>query len=131
MNDKKLWKAFSEFIRLRDSDERGFCSCFTCGLVRYYTKMDCGHGLGRQHKSTKYSEKNNHAQCKKCNGFEGGMREVYKQKVNKRYGPGTWELLELQSRQPSKWSQFEIDVLEKYYKEQVKILKERKTLQAA
>jgi hypothetical protein len=93
--------------------------------------MDCGHGIGRQHLGTKYSEKNNHAQCKKCNGFEGGMREIYKERMNKKYGPQTWELLEIAARKYVKWSQFEIDALEKYYKKEVEILKSEKILQAA
>lgn len=72
--------------------------------------------------ATKYNEKNNHAQCKRCNGFEGGRREVYKVEMDKRYGAGTWDLMELMSKQKSKIGQFEIDALEKYYKEQIKKL---------
>jgi hypothetical protein len=119
MNDKKLWKVFSEYIRQRDADSNGMCSCFTCGLVRHWKQMDCGHGIGRQHWGTRYNEKNNHAQCKRCNGFEGGKREIYKQRVDARYGKGTWDLLELSSRKAKKWGQFEIDQMEKYYKEKL------------
>lgn len=117
MNDKKLWAAFSKYIRQRDADENGNCSCITCGLIRQWKQMDCGHGIGRQHWGTRYNEKNNHAQCKRCNGFEGGKREVYKIEVDKRYGSGTWDKLELLSRVVSKKpSQFEVDILEKHYK---------------
>lgn len=122
MNDKKLWKVFSEYIRQRDADENGYCKCFTCGLMRHWRQMDAGHGIGRQHWGTRYSEKNNHAQCKRCNGFEGGKREVYKQRVDERYGAGTWDLLELASRQKSKITQFEIDAMEKYYKDKLKLI---------
>jgi hypothetical protein len=126
MNDSKLWKVFSEFIRLRDSDENGFGKCFTCNRIIHYKKGDCGHGIGRQHKSVKYNEKNNHLQCKPCNGFHGGKREVYKEMVNKLYGANTWELLEMASRKSFKWSQFEIDALTKHYQEQVNILQRKK-----
>lgn len=122
-NDKKLWKAFSEYIRLRDADQNGFCRCFTCGLVRHWKQMDCGHGIGRQHWGTRYNEKNNHAQCKKCNGFEGGKREVYKVEMDKRYGAGTWDLMEAMAKKPSKVGQFEIDAMEKHYKELIKELR--------
>ena len=123
-NDKKLWSVFSEFIRLRDADENGNISCITCGLVRHWKKADCGHGIPRQHWGTKYSEKNNHAQCKRCNGFEGGKREVYKEKVDKMYGKGTWDLLDVLSRKVSKKpSQTEIDILTEYYKKEVDKLK--------
>lgn len=116
MNDKKLWKQFSIFIRKRDSNEEGIAKCFTCGLIRHWKQLDCGHGISRQHWGTRYNEKNNHAQCKRCNGFEGGKREVYKVEMDKRYGQGTWDLIEAMSKRPSKWSQFEVDQLEKHYK---------------
>lgn len=126
MTDAKLWKAFSLYIRLRDSDSNGFGKCFTCPRVIHYTKGDCGHGIGRQHKAVKFNEKNNHLQCKPCNGFEGGRREVYKEEVNKKYGVNTWDLLELAARQPFKFGKFEIEQLTKYYQEQIKVLLKRK-----
>ena len=120
MNDKKLWKAFSEYIRRRDADENGICTCFTCGFKGEWKRFDCGHGIGRQHWATRYNEKNNHAQCKRCNGFEGGRREVYKERMNQKYGANTWELMELASKKAKKLSQFEIDVLEQHYKSLIK-----------
>lgn len=126
MNDKKLWKTFSEFIRLRDADVNGNCKCFTCNNIRHWRKMDCGHGVGRQHKATKFHEFNNHAQCKRCNGFEEGRKDVYSKEVDKRYGAGTWDKLVLSSRQTCKRGQVEIDTMEQYYKEKVKELKELK-----
>ena len=127
-NDKKLWKVFSEYIRLRDADENGICTCFTCGLKRHWKQMDCGHGIGRQHKATKFNEKNNHAQCKRCNGFEGGMREVYKQRMDEKYGEGTWDRMELVSKQTVKYSQHDYDAYERLYKIEVKRLKILKNL---
>ena len=115
--DGALWTHFSRYIRLRDSDSNGNCKCITCGLVRHWKQMDCGHGIGRQHKATKYNEKNNHAQCKRCNGFEGGKREVYKEEVDRRYGVGTWATMEIMSKKTSKIGKFEKDILAKKYKE--------------
>src|SRR3989304_3712371 len=73
--ENKLWAVFSVYIRLRDSNSQGIGSCFTCGKLLHWTKGDCGHGIPRQHKATKFNEWNNHLQCKRCNGFEGGARE--------------------------------------------------------
>ena len=115
MKEVKLWKAFSEFIRRRDSDENGYGKCFTCHRTINWKDGDCGHGIGRQHKSTKYDEQNNHLQCKKCNGFEGGEQAIYKEEVDKRYGKGTWDKLVLKSRQVCKRGKFEIDTMAKYY----------------
>ena len=125
-NDKKLWKAFSEFIRLRDSDENGICMCFTCGLPRHWKQMDAGHGIPRQHKATKFNEQNNHAQCKGCNGFEGGRREIYKVMMDEKYGQGTWAKMEIASKLTVKHSQFDYDTMEVYYKQEVKKLKQQK-----
>lgn len=122
MNDEKLWKIFSVYIRLRDTNEEGIGRCFTCPRYIHWKKGDAGHGIPRQYKATKFDEKNNHLQCKLCNGFEGGVREKYKEEVNKRYGPQAWDLLELKSRSVYRWSQFEIDVLEKHYKKEVEKL---------
>jgi hypothetical protein len=128
MDDKKLWKVFSQFIRLRDSNDHGYCKCFTCGRVRYWTDLDCGHGIGRQHLSVKYSEKNNHAQCKHCNGFEEGMKDIYAKNVDEKYGKGTWNLLKLAARKPFSLSNFEITALTVHYKKEVEKLKKQKEL---
>jgi hypothetical protein len=121
--DNKLWKVFSEYIRLRDSDPNGYCRCFTCGNIRHWRKMDCGHGIGRQHKATKYNEQNNHAQCKPCNGFEGGRQDAYKEEMNRRYGAHTWELMLFASKQPKKWTVFELEALIQHYNREVDKLK--------
>jgi hypothetical protein len=124
--EDKLWDIFSLYIRLRDSDKDGICKCFTCNHRAHYTKMDCGHGIPRQHKATKFSEMNNHAQCKRCNGFEGGRREVYKEQMNKVYGHQTWDKMEIASKQTVHTSiallQNNID----YYTQRVNELKEAK-----
>lgn len=129
MSDKKLWTMFSLFIRLRDSNENGFCKCFTCGGIRYFRNTDCGHGIKRQHMATKYHEQNNHAQCKICNGpFGGGKTKEYRAEMDKRYGPGTWESIEMLSRTVCKIGAFEIGTMLFYYTEEVKKLKAVKTL---
>jgi|SRR5690606_28991210 len=132
MDDKKLWKVFSEFVRLRDSNENGYCKCFTCSNIRYYKNMDCGHGIKRQHMATKFHEKNNHAQCKLCNGPAGqGKPKEYREAIAKKYGPGTWEELEMLSRTVCKFSNFEIKAMLLYYTEEVKKLKAAKNLKEA
>ena len=126
MKDGKIWKIFSTYIRLRDADENGNCTCITCGYTGPWKSFDCGHGIPRQHKATKYHEQNNHAQCKRCNGFEGGKREIYKEKINKKYGRETWEKLEVMSRAVSKAGPYEFKVMEAYYKSEVEKLKKLK-----
>lgn len=127
-DELKLWPVFSQYIRLRDADNQGVVKCFTCGKVKHWTQVDAGHGIPRQHKATKYNETNNHAQCKTCNGFQGGVREIYKQRVDEKYGPGTWDKLQLASRSVCKHGKFEYDIMINHYKKEVSRLKLEKGL---
>lgn len=124
--EDKLWDIFSIYIRLRDSNDQGVGECFTCRKPIHWTKGDCGHGIPRQHKSTKFNEWNNHLQCKKCNGFEGGRREAYKENMNKKYGFQTWEKMEIASRETVKWSAFLLQNNIDYYTQKVRELRESK-----
>jgi hypothetical protein len=124
--ETKLWEIFSIYIRLRDSDNQGVGKCFTCGKLIHWTKGDCGHGIGRQHKATKFNECNNNLQCKPCNGFHGGKREKYKENMDKKYGPSTWDKMELAAKGTAKWSAFILQNNINYYTEKVKELKEQK-----
>ena len=125
-SDAKLWRIFSEYIRLRDSDNSGIGKCFTCSFTGEWRRFDAGHGIGRQHKSVKYEERNVHSQCKRCNGFEGGQQAIYKEEVEKRYGKGTWDELVLKSRQVCKRGKVDIDFMTEYYKKEVAKLKKEK-----
>ncbi len=117
-----LWPVFSRYIRLRDTNSEGIGKCFTCNLMRYWRDADCGHGAGRQHKGTKYNEQNNHLQCKKCNGFEGGMREVYKSEMDRIYGAGTWDLMSAKSRTMTKLGKVECDIFVEFYTKEIEKL---------
>lgn len=125
MKDDKLWKVFSEYCRIRDSNSDGIVKCFTCEYIGIWKGMDCGHGIGRQHKATKFDERNNHAQCKRCNGFEGGQQAIYKEEVEKRYGEGTWQELVIKSKQTCKRTKAEIEEMIEFYKSEVIKLKQK------
>lgn len=122
-----LAPVFSRFIRLRDTNADGVGKCFTCSLYRYWLNADCGHGAGRQHHGTKYNELNNHLQCKKCNGFEGGMREAYKAEMDRLYGVGTWDLMQAASRKVTKLGKVECDILIAHYEQEIEKLLATKT----
>ncbi len=114
-DEKYLWPIFSLFTRFRDTDENGYGNCFTCGALKHYSESDAGHGISRRHKAVKYNECNCALQCKKCNGFEAGARDVYAVNVDKKYGTGTWDKLTVLSRQVSKTGQFEYDTMTDLY----------------
>jgi hypothetical protein len=127
-SDAKLWKAFSLFIRLRDSDDNGYGACFTCKKVIRWKDGDCGHGVGRQHWGTRYNERNNHLQCKGCNGFQEGRKDLYAVEMDKRYGAGTWDLMNA-SKNGKKYTETEIEILTKHYTEKYKELAKQKGIE--
>ncbi|RKY08530.1 MAG: recombinase, partial [Planctomycetota bacterium] len=59
-----VWDLFSQYIRLRDTQDDGYCYCCCCGLPRHWKRMDAGHFISRGHLYLRYNEKNVHAQCK-------------------------------------------------------------------
>lgn len=129
VNDDKLWRVFSLYIRLRDAKPfTGIGTCITCRTPVHYTDGDCGHGIGRQHKATKYHEQNNHLQCRSCNRFNEGRKDLYSKAVDRLYGPGTWSKLEVLSRGTCKRSQFEIDIMTVQYRALAEKLRKDKNL---
>lgn len=128
MNDEKLWRVFSEYIRLRDADENGYCKCCTSGEIVHWKLCDAGHFIPRRHLATKFHEQNVHAQRRFDNRFKNGEQFVYSKFIDEKYGKGTADKLLALSRTRSKMSQFEIDQLTKHYKELVKKLKQEKQL---
>ena len=60
---KKVWQEFSKYIRLRDSDSNGNCSCITCGVVKPYKEMQAGHLLDGRTNSILFDEEIVYSQC--------------------------------------------------------------------
>ncbi len=86
-----LDQAFSKYVRLRDSDEKGRCKCITCNNVEHWKFMDNGHWVRRKHMATRYHPQNNHAQCKTCNQVMNPeeMEVLYAASIEAKYGKGT------------------------------------------
>jgi hypothetical protein len=123
--ETKLWKVFSEFIRRRDAKKFSggdIGKCITCSHTGHWKTMDCGHGISRKHQATKYDEKNNHLQCKGCNGFKSGKQFEYMLEVDKKYGKGTAELLLIRSKIAVKRGAFEFGILLNEYVNKLKNL---------
>ena len=115
-------KWFSIFIRLRDSDDKGCCTCITCGNIRFWKNLDCGHWIKRQHLGARFNEKNCAAQCKGCNAFEQGRSSEHEKFIIEKYGQQTRDLLKSAERNYTKYSKLEIDLLAKEYQAKAKLL---------
>jgi len=113
---QKADKWFSIFIRLRDADENGLCRCITCPRIAEPKKMDCGHFIKRQYLTTRYNERNCHAQCKHCNAFEQGKNEVYAREISKRYGEQTLNLLYVEKTKMKRMTRWDYEQIAEVYK---------------
>lgn len=122
----KLDTIFSEWVRLRDSDQNGICKCITSGEFVHWTECDAGHFITRDNMATRWDEKNVNAQIRKDNRFLSGKQFEHGLAIDKKHGPGTASLLLIKSKSPCHFEDFELEAMYKYYKAEVKALRESK-----
>ena len=125
---KELDKWFSLYIRLRKATDTGLAQCYTCGKVVHYKKLQCGHFQSRKFLPTRFNEQNCQVQCAKCNIFSQGEQWLFGLKLDKDYGIGTAQDLELLSKSTVKITRVEYNENITYYKTLVKNLKKEKGL---
>ena len=128
---KTLWRWFSRYIRLRDSDEDGICTCITCGRKHKWDsgQIDAGHYIPKNTGNAIYfDEKDVNAQCKYCNKYLHGNLAKYRPAIDKKYGPGTADALEIISRETVSFTEKELIKKINYYKIEVKKLLQIKDL---
>lgn len=83
---KKLDAVFSEYIRLRDSDENGIVTCPLCWTRIKRKNAQNMHFITRGCYLYRYDEINCHAGCMRCNVFLNGNYIVYTRRMQKTYG---------------------------------------------
>lgn len=93
---RKADKWFSLYARLEEADEDGMCECITCGAMKHFKSIHCGHFVSRGRLSTRYTRKNVASQCAGCNCFGAGRQYEFGKQIDERYGEGTAD--ELMSR---------------------------------
>lgn len=127
---KKLDDAFSDYIRLRDADERGFITCCTGGGRIFWKYADNGHYIDRGHTATRYHEKNCNAQSKDWNRFKNKeeMLDAYEEFLVNKYGDGIIDELESLKKTTCKISEREAQEMINEFRQKVKILKQEKGL---
>ena len=119
---RKLDEVFSRYIRLRDADENGYIRCISCGKIRHFSEMDCGHFINRSHMATRYDEQNCNGQCRSCNRFDEGNNIGYTRGLIAKYGPQVISLLYLKKNTIKKWDSFELEALIAHYKKEIQKL---------
>jgi len=124
---KKLDAAFSQYIRLKYADSRGFCHCISCGKIYHWTRIQNGHYMSRRYMSTRYAEDNCRPQCVACNMFRQGNIQSYRRNLIKEIGEERVDAVEIRARVERKnYSSWELEELIKYYSAWVEIYKQEK-----
>ena len=119
---RKLDKTFSLYIRLRDSAPWGhrFFRCISCGQVKPFDQMDCGHFISRTHMATRFDTQNAHGECRYCNRFSADHLLAYQRNLEAKIGKQAVEMLMVRGRQTKKWSAFELELLIKHFEDEIK-----------
>jgi len=128
MSLKTADKWFSKFIRARDADNNGVIRCISCGQPVHWKKADAGHFIKRQHMSLRFNEKNVNGQCRGCNWLKQGNDINYAIGLEKKYGPGIIEELELAKRNTLHLGQFELKLIAEHYRGKFNELSKEKGL---
>jgi hypothetical protein len=123
--EKKLDRVFSEYIRLRDSDEGGTGSCVTCGKLLFWREAHCGHFIKRQHRSVRWDERNAALQGAECNTFRGGMQDEFARAIIQRYGMSTFDELMSMKHTAKKYTRSDLEELIELYKSKLAGLTDR------
>lgn len=124
---KKLDTVFSLFIRLRDANKKGMVTCCTCGAIKFWKEVDAGHYITRGDMATRFDPRNVAGQCKRCN-MRGGEQHKMGMFIDKKYGEGTTELLQVERHKIFKLSRPLLEDMIKKYQEKVKQLQKEKGL---
>lgn len=113
-------------VRLKASDDNGYCSCVTCGTTRHYKDgMQGGHFISRRYTAHKLLEENINSQCQCCNGPRGGSIVEYTLYMIDTYGREFVEDLQERKHETKKYTRAEIADITKELKERIKTEEER------
>lgn len=110
---KEADRVFSLYIRERDRGK----PCVTCGNS-WEENHQCGHFISRRFLNTRWTERNAHGQCPKCNMWGAGEQYLHSQAVERMYGEWTAERLQKLANSTEKVTDDEIlEIIRKYYQE--------------
>lgn len=118
---QKAWKAFSLYIRTRDSNN-GQVVCFTCDFVFPLKETQASHFVPGRHNAVLFDERNCHAACYRCNVLLSGNLINYYPKMVAKYGLDTIEELKDLDRQTKQFKVFELVEIEQEYTQKLKDL---------
>jgi hypothetical protein len=127
---KKAWKIFSQWIRLKDTDEGGTAYCYTCGDPKHWKELQAGHAIPGRHNSVLFDEEIVRPQCAPCNIWKRGCYHVFTTKLIKENGLIWWEGKLTGSKRIVKYDRVDLEeLIEKYNRKVAEIAMLRRTVE--
>ena len=117
--ETKLDRVFSEYIMRRDADEGGTTECVTCGRLAHWKDLQCGHWIKRQHRSTRWDERNCAPQDGGCNLYKSGAMDEFAGYLLRRYGKETVEELLALKRKTVKHTRADLEEMIEHFTQKV------------
>ena len=118
---KNFDSVYSEYIRLYNADDNGYCECVTCGKILFWKNIHNGHFISRKNETTRYSEIN-------CNTYGNGKWLEYEARLIEMYGQEKIEDLKKVARIGGGYTKDQLKEMIEVYKNRVKKLKTEKCL---
>ena len=119
---KKAWKLFSIYIRLRDTNARGFGRCFTCTQILFWKNGQAGHFIPGRFNSILFDERGVHLQCYRCNINLGGNTLPYLDHMLADYGKEVVDELRAKNQMIHQFTVKELETLIEAIKEKTRLL---------
>lgn len=119
---KKLDRVFALYIRLRDVMPNGYVRCISCGQIKRFEDVDCGHFHSRTHMATRFDEDNCHAECKFDNRFSSDHLIAYQRNLIQKIGQQRFDLLNIKAHSTCHFLNSELEEMIAHYTAEVKKL---------
>lgn len=125
---KKLDAIYSQYVRLDQSDQYGYCICVTSGIRMFWTEAQNGHFFSRRFYPTRWNDDNCHPQSMRDNVFLKGNYINYTRYMIDSYGRKFVDELEKLAHTTIKVKNAEIIEKIAHYTTEVERLKREKGL---
>lgn len=119
---KKLDRVFALYIRLRDVMPNGYVRCISCGQIKKFEDVDCGHFHSRTHMATRFNEDNCHAECKYCNRFSADHLIAYQRNLIQKIGQQKFDVLNVKAHSTCHFLNSELKEMIEHYRTEVRKL---------
>jgi hypothetical protein len=114
----------SRYIRIRESDNKGNASCYTCGKIQHWTMLQAGHFIKRGETLLRWDSRNIKPQCSHCNCNLHGNIEVYESNLEREL-PSLPDELREQSKEVNKFTRDDLKEMLISYRAKLKMVEMR------